>query len=368
MCKLCHYPSREPCLTECCTNIFCKSCAEDAQQDSNNCPLCHNEGFVTNYHKQSEQVISILRVICTNKDSGCPWEGKVSDITSHLDGCQFEEVTCPNNCGTSIQRQHLVSHVDNSCIRRTVECEYCHITGEHQFIHSEHEVLCPKYLVPCPKKTQKTIKDSQRRVAEMENILAQQSETMRILETFMGKETIKHLMNIHTSAEKLSSGEEAIPVIVKISDYTLISRDRINWWSYPFYTHRDGYKMCLCCHTGTTHLSVHLYLMKGPHDDQLRWPLKGYCEMKLLNQVSNSEHYMGSGNYDTDSHIRVTNGDRRSIWYNNQFINNKRLKMVTSTCQYFKDDRIFLQVDYKPLNIVAGVTIQFLQNYSVQHN
>lgn len=356
MCKLCHYPSREPNLTECCTNIFCKSCTEDVQRDSDTCPLCHSKGFVTNCHKQCEEVIRILRVICTNKDKGCPWEGTVSDITSHLDCCSFEEVTCPNDCGTSIQRQHLVSHVDNSCIRHTVECQYCHFTGEHQFIYGEHEVLCPKYLVPCPKRSQKTVKDSdsQRSVAEQESIGTQQTESMRVLEKYMGKETIQHFINIHTSAEKLSSGEEIIPVIVKMSDYTLNSRDKFNWYSDPFYTHRNGYKMCLFCHVGSTHLSVHLYLMRGPHDDQLTWPLKGYCRVKLLNQVSNSEHYVGTGNCDTDSHIRVTNGEQRSMWYSNKFINNKHLKMVTGTCQYLKDDSIFLQVYFKPLNIIAA--------------
>ena len=31
-----------------------------------------------------------------------------------------------------------------------------------------------------------------------------------------------------------------------------------------------------------THLSVFLFLMKGPHDDELTWPLRGKCEVKLL--------------------------------------------------------------------------------------
>jgi len=210
--------------------------------------------------------------------------------------------------------------------------------------------------VPCPKRSQKTVKDSdsQRSVAEQESIGTQQTESMRVLEKYMGKETIQHFINIHTSAEKLSSGEEIIPVIVKMSDYTLNSRDKFNWYSDPFYTHRNGYKMCLFCHVGSTHLSVHLYLMRGPHDDQLTWPLKGYCRVKLLNQVSNSEHYVGTGNCDTDSHIRVTNGEQRSMWYSNKFINNKHLKMVTGTCQYLKDDSIFLQVYFKPLNIIAA--------------
>ena len=40
-----------------------------------------------------------------------------------------------------------------------------------------------------------------------------------------------------------------------------------------------------------THLSVSLYLMKGSHDDKLTWPLRRKFKVKLLNQISNSEHY-----------------------------------------------------------------------------
>ena len=46
-----------------------------------------------------------------------------------------------------------------------------------------------------------------------------------------------------------------------------------------------------------SHVKVRVYLKKGPHDDQLMWPLKGHCEVKLLNQISNSERYLGNGKY-----------------------------------------------------------------------
>ena len=98
-----------------------------------------------------------------------------------------------------------------------------------------------------------------------------------------------------------------------------------------------------------THLSVGLVLMKGPYDDQLRWPLKGHCEVKLLNQISNSEHHLGNGEYDDDGHKRVTSRERSRfyMWYNLQFISNEDLHKIATTCQYLKDDNIFIKVDYK---------------------
>ena len=42
----------------------------------------------------------------------------------------------------------------NRCLRRKVDCQYCHDTGEYQFIEGQHkeEYKCPKIPLPCPNK------------------------------------------------------------------------------------------------------------------------------------------------------------------------------------------------------------------------
>ena len=98
-------------------------------------------------------------------------------------------------------------------------------------------------------------------------------------------------------ATMLQSGCQSCPVTIKMSEYNDKKKDKVQWYSDPFYTHNNGYKMRLCVYAGGngsgkgTHLSVFLYLMKGPHDDELTWPLRGNFEMKLLNQISDSEHH-----------------------------------------------------------------------------
>ena len=47
-----------------------------------------------------------------------------------------------------------------------------------------------------------------------------------------------------------------------------------------------------------THLSVSLHFRKGPHDDELAWPLRGMFEIKLLNQISDSKHHSIMVTYD----------------------------------------------------------------------
>lgn len=89
------------------------------------------------------------------------------------------------------------------------------------------------------------------------------------------------------------------------------------------------------------------------YDDKLNWPLKGRCEIKLLNQISNSEHYVGKVQYNEKGHQRVTSEERgnvsmlHSLEYKYQFISRLDLQKATPTRQYLKDDNIFLQIDYR---------------------
>ena len=101
-----------------------------------------------------------------------------------------------------------------------------------------------------------------------------------------------------------------------------------------------------------THISVSLCLMKGPHDDELTWPLRGKFEFKLLNQISDCDHHISkvlnySGEHISNSAAeRVTDGDRAATgWGFQQFYSHEDLDKVTPKCQYLKDDCIFLQVN-----------------------
>ncbi|XP_065888405.1 TNF receptor-associated factor 4-like [Dysidea avara] len=573
VCKICQYPSREPHLSACCGHTFCKSCLETAKKSttiSKACPICRDEEFITFHNKQADRAIRSLHVFCTNKEKGCEWQGEVNDIINHLgnsDGCQFEDVTCSNDCGKCLQRQYLTGHVEDECVRRKVNCQYCHITGEHQFIEGEHKDQCPKFPIACPNKceansipredidehrkmcpleevtcpndcgmtlqqqyltthvkmecprlkvdcqychitgehqfiegehkeqcpkfpiacpnkcevgsvprddieehikmcpleliqceyhvvgceermarkdqkkhnkekmeehlsfttrqltnTQRDLNTTkqqlattcqnltkaekehitlaantdeilakletkfqtkiteietaaQKRITELETKLEQKSKLLedvlfsdkdlwwKMINSSSSKQKTQQIEQsvsdpnifwyntVNYQASKLSSGDQVTSVIVKMSEYAKKKSDGVWWYSDSFYTHHKGYKMCLYVYAGWTtgYMTVYLVLMKGPYDDQLRWPLKGHCEVKLLNQISNSEHHLGNGEYWDDGHKRVPSGERcrYKMWSSHQFISHEHLHKITPTCQYLKDDSIFLQVDYK---------------------
>ena len=159
---------------------------------------------------------------------------------------------------------------------------------------------------------------------------------------------------LDVKATMLQSGNQMCPATINMSGYNMKKKDEVEWFSDPFYTHNKGYKMCLNIDAAgngsgkATHLSVFLYLMKGPHDDELTWPLRGKFEIKLLNQISDSEHHSKTLPYDNTSDRpanRVMKGNKSgSGWGWSQYISNENLNNITPTCQYLKDDCLFFLV------------------------
>ncbi|XP_065901801.1 TNF receptor-associated factor 4-like [Dysidea avara] len=543
VCNICHFPSRNPYLTTCCGHVFCKSCLDDSKKYvslKKVCPVCRQKKFVAYVNKQADREIRSFHVMCTNKERGCEWQGELNDINNHLgnsDGCQFEDVKCSNECGKMLQRPYLTSHVETECPHRKVDCQYCHIVGEHQFIEGEHqeqcprfplpcpnnctssyphlvrghkrrahpyprEVIkyipredieahkeecplqevecsfkcgrmlqrqyltkhietdcphrkvdcqychitggyqfiegehkkqCPKLLLPCPNKCEigsvlqedmeahrkecpleivqceyhsvgceermvrkkkkeheeekveehlsltkhsltQTVTDTKSQLADTKSQFTDtKSQLASALEKINTLNLVLHQALGHTSCVLASdfvvtkwwtelttlsmlmkSGSQICPVVVRITGYSEKKNNELRWFSDSFYSHDKGYKMCLCVEPAGdgggkgTYLSVFLCVMKGPHDDEVTWPLRKKFLVKLLNQISDCEHHSKAVTYvdhaEDDTAARITTDNRARGWGYPQFISNEDLHKVTPTCQYLKDDCIFLQL------------------------
>ena len=285
-------------------------------------------------------------------------------------------------------------------------------TGEHQFIEGQHKEECPKLPLPCPNKCHKVKTllredmEAHRKECPLEMVQCEYHSvgckrvrlTRKNMEKHKKQKIEEHLMmtkdeltdtkaQLATTSKQITNltillsaqlnkgtnladvrplcldaiatvvklGNQACPVTIKMSEFNENKSQEAQWYSDSFYTHNKGYKMCLCVNTGGygsgkgTHLSVFLYLMKGPHDDELTWPLRGKFEIKLLNQIRDSEHHSTALIYDNsiDDQItsRVIEGDKAKIgrgW--SQFISNGGLHKSTKVQQFLKDDCLFFQV------------------------
>ena len=156
LCCLCTKPSRNPQLSLCCGELFCKSCLPS--ENTKDCPLSCAEEFVTVPNKHIDRAVKSLPIFCINSKKGCKWQGKLSSIDNHINGdpedttiCQFEDIKCPLSCGKIFHRRFVSSHLMTECPLREAECEYCLMKGEHHdIVEGEHFKICRETLSPCP--------------------------------------------------------------------------------------------------------------------------------------------------------------------------------------------------------------------------
>ena len=102
------------------------------------------------------------------------------------------------------------------------------------------------------------------------------------------------------SYEDMEPPDQVAPVTIKLSKFSQWVDSKQIWLSNTFFAFEGGYQMFLSinivnCIDETTYVSVFLYLIRGPHDDELEqsghWPLKGIFTIELLNQLDDSDHY-----------------------------------------------------------------------------
>ena len=432
-CKICHSLSRNPQLSNCCGGTFCKSCIDDLSKSDHEfltitCPACCSSEFSLGRNKQIDRAIRSLRVYCTNEQEGCKWEGEIYDIVAHVDYCQYENVECENNgCDSTVQRQHLKSHMDADCPYRDVKCQYCYLGGKHWFIENEHKEECQNFPLPCPngceiegvarqdvnkhrsldcplemikceyydmgcerKVARRDIKDHSREnveqhlsmvkceLASTEKQLVQAQEDAAIVEKTLDRahadlkkleqwvsdaqtqeqENVKRLeiqiyksicqlhkncnpwmLKLNALAAIAASGEQVVPVVLKVTNFSKIKREKKGWDSGDFYSHNEECKMRLSVHPGINcnakdaYLSVQLSLMCN--DSKLS--VQG--TIKLLNQTGDQEHHCVI----VDS-CDFTNAWVFSEWKDSFFISHSSLNAVSNTCNFVKDDCLFFEV------------------------
>ena len=155
---------------------------------------------------------------------------------------------------------------------------------------------------------------------------------------------VKPSVKLNAMATVFKLGNKITPVILKISEFKKKQKDHEQWFSEPFFTHIQGYKMRLCVVAAGfddgkgSHLSLYLYLMKGPHDDTLKWPLRETFEVKLMNQIGITNHHSKIITFEAANN-RHSGGKGHS-----QFISNKDLCVTTAARQFLKDNCVFFTV------------------------
>lgn len=121
----------------------------------------------------------------------------------------------------------------------------------------------------------------------------------RTMEIFYDKiETIdRKIMQLQATQESQNYGE-FVWTIDNLSDKIGIARKEINReiYSDSFYSHRNGYKMCMRVDPSGinvgkgSHLAIYFCMLQGPFDDILQWPMRHSVTFALIDQQSGLVH------------------------------------------------------------------------------
>jgi len=252
LCKICHYPCRNAHLTSCCGAHFCASCLKQTRKGSavnKACPMCRVEKFKVFPNKQLDREIKGLEVLCSNRKTGCMWQGEINEFTKHVDDdCLFVDIDCPSGCEAKLKRQCVQDHLANDC---PCYCKYCDTSGHSDWITSRHKEHCAMYPLPCPNRcevgvTRNVGLDEHRRVCPLEivqceyydagcdiklvrkdldsHIKDKMADHLNLIKCYLAKTTEE----LRKTEKKLTTAENNLEVTKEALDKTSTSYDKLN--------------------------------------------------------------------------------------------------------------------------------------------
>jgi len=151
---------------------------------------------------------------------------------------------------------------------------------------------------------------------------------------------------LNHSSRLSALGNQVVPVILKMSNFTKKMEKKEEWKSSFFFTFHGGYQLYLRVNAAgydDSHVSIHLHNVKGPYNDVLKqsslWPLTGMFTIELLNQLKDTSHF--TQNISITVELEDTSKDH-IIWEASQFISHD--KILKYHC--LKNDNIFFRINF----------------------
>ena len=347
-------------------------------------------------------------MMCSNCENGCSWVGELRFLDDHLTTCGYTVLRCTNQCMENNNEVHVLrcdldQHLKDKCPNRQHQCPHCKAIGRYcDITGTTHLDTCPKLEVPCPNTDCKAIVPhcdlaNHRSKCQYEVVSCKyaeigckkkllrndlkQHENDGVLHLHLAVDVVsEHRKQISEQQKQINKQQEEIselqkevkavkeeqkmmsdnfmagqvgPCVFNMTKYHRHKSSKQGWYSPPFHSHPEGYKMCIGVNangsgaaTGT-HVSVFAYLMKGKNDDNLPWPFTGEVTITLLNQLADEDHCTRTISLLQDDKAgRVVVGERSRTGYGFfEFISHSQLDHgAAQNCQYLKDGCLFFQI------------------------
>ena len=294
----------EPYQTRCCGNHLSQEAYQRLQGQA--CPVCREENLTAVDDKFHKRKVLCVKVRCPHKAEGCEWEGELGSLEQHLntnsskqlcaEECQYVDVDCPHSCGERFKRHALQLHVKD-CMPTMLAQE---VPKLKVIVQEQSEQI--KQQGDQIKQQGDQIKQQGDQIKQQGDQIKQQEDQIKQLEDQIkqDKDLIKQQGDqIKQQGDQIKQQGDQIKTLMKFNKLVTPPVDIVmdefrkrrwtddEWYSFPFYSHLGGYKMCLnVCANGEgdgkgTHVSVFVYLMRGEFDDDLKWPFSGEITVQL---------------------------------------------------------------------------------------
>ena len=299
--------------------------------------------------------------------------------------CHFVDVECPLQCGRRVKRCHLNHHKSKQCAKRPFSCKYCGYKSSHEKVVNDHLPKCQHYPNVFPNNCSANeieCRFIQRHLQEecpLEKIPCkfafagcQAHIERKCMQNHLDQSKDEHLEMTASDCKNLRAEVAELrlafikvynqPVFIQppniiVTDFERKQKNYERWYSPSFYTHIGGYKMCLRIDTNGwgdgkgTHVSVHVYVMKGEFDSHLKWPFKGEITVELVNQKEGGEKcerkpVEHTDDQDVDKYFqRVNEGDRSGKgWGLPNFISHSDLYKPEEGKEYLVNDTLIFRI------------------------
>ena len=159
-CPICLLVLREPFQVTCCGKSFCRRCIQRINAGGTPCPTCNEARFDSFQNKGLQQPLYGFRVFCSNKESGCDWQGELGQLDKHLNvksndsklsvGCAYTEVKCLY-CNNPLPKYKIEHHQTSQCAERPFTCSLCEeYESTYADVVTNHSPVCKCRPVECP--------------------------------------------------------------------------------------------------------------------------------------------------------------------------------------------------------------------------
>ena len=302
-------------------------------------------------HQQRRYIQNHQIKDCPKRPFSCEhcqdYKSTYDDVTNnHWPVCGSFPVPCPNQCGSTIQRQNIDSHVADECPLTTINCDFHHVGCAVKLPRQDMPEHLRENLLTHISLLATSHAKQQHKITSLE-------AENRILKTKINElEPMKQLL---TTAPPIVNSRPLGPPVLTMTNFRQHKRDKDQWYSPPVYTHHHGYKICLKVNANGngsgkgTRVSVFVSFMRGEFDDSLKWPFRGAISYQLLDQVNGENHKRVTLPYDDDtpnvSCTRVTKGERGVGRGNSQFIAHSELEP-----KYLQNNTLLFQIYKVELN------------------